>query len=125
MKPYKRQVERYAPDLKGRIGYCLRHYHRLILRHSRVSLKLLPLNTKLQFEGVPLRQLITPRLTGDAADRRYLLDTYLSPLVNGDGDPEKDLVEAAPKAVKEGVSKDEATAAKAKLEEAGAKADVK
>jgi len=37
----------------------------------------------------------------------------------------KDVVEAAPKAVKEGVSKDEAAAAKAKLEEAGAKADVK
>src|SRR5919108_1320457 len=37
----------------------------------------------------------------------------------------KDLVESAPKAVKEGVSKDEAQAAKAKLEEAGAKADVK
>jgi len=37
----------------------------------------------------------------------------------------KDVVEAAPKAVKEGVSKEEAAAAKAKLEEAGAKADVK
>src|SRR4051812_31080768 len=37
----------------------------------------------------------------------------------------KDLVEAAPKAVKEGVSKDEANAAKAKLEEAGAKVEVK
>jgi large subunit ribosomal protein L7/L12 len=37
----------------------------------------------------------------------------------------KDLVEAAPQAVKEGVSKEEAQAAKAKLEEAGAKADVK
>jgi large subunit ribosomal protein L7/L12 len=37
----------------------------------------------------------------------------------------KDLVEAAPKAVKEGISKEEAQAAKAKLEEAGAKADVK
>lgn len=36
----------------------------------------------------------------------------------------KDLVEAAPKAVKEGVTKDEAAAAKAKLEEAGAKAAV-
>jgi large subunit ribosomal protein L7/L12 len=36
----------------------------------------------------------------------------------------KDLVEAAPKAVKEAVSKEEAQAAKAKLEEAGAKADV-
>jgi large subunit ribosomal protein L7/L12 len=36
----------------------------------------------------------------------------------------KDLVEAAPKAVKEGVAKDEANAAKAKLEEAGAKAAV-
>ena len=37
----------------------------------------------------------------------------------------KDLVEGAPKAVKENVNKDEANAAKAKLEEAGAKAEVK
>src|SRR5680860_595698 len=37
----------------------------------------------------------------------------------------KDLVEAAPKAVKEAVSKDEAQSAKTKLEEAGAKAEVK
>lgn len=37
----------------------------------------------------------------------------------------KDLVDGAPKAIKEGVSKEEAEAAKGKLEEAGAKADVK
>ena len=37
----------------------------------------------------------------------------------------KDLVEAAPKAVKEGVSKDDAAAMKKKLEEAGAKVEVK
>jgi large subunit ribosomal protein L7/L12 len=37
----------------------------------------------------------------------------------------KDLVDGAPKPVKEGVAKDEADAAKAKLEEAGAKAEVK
>ncbi|MBA2519034.1 MAG: 50S ribosomal protein L7/L12 [Chloroflexia bacterium] len=37
----------------------------------------------------------------------------------------KDLVDGAPKPVKSGVSKDEAAAAKAKLEEAGASADVK
>ena len=37
----------------------------------------------------------------------------------------KDLVEAAPKSVKEGVSKEDAAAAKAKLEEAGAKVEVK
>ena len=37
----------------------------------------------------------------------------------------KDLVDGAPKPIKSGVSKDEANAAKAKLEEAGAKADVK
>jgi large subunit ribosomal protein L7/L12 len=36
----------------------------------------------------------------------------------------KDLVDGAPTNVKENVAKDEATAAKAKLEEAGAKADV-
>ncbi len=37
----------------------------------------------------------------------------------------KDLVEAAPKAVKEGVSKGEAEELKAKLEEAGAKVELK
>lgn len=37
----------------------------------------------------------------------------------------KDLVDGAPKAVKEGVSKADADAAKKKLEEAGAKVDVK
>ena len=36
----------------------------------------------------------------------------------------KDLVEGAPKPVKEGVNKDEAAAAKAKLEEAGATAEI-
>ncbi len=37
----------------------------------------------------------------------------------------KDVVDGAPRPVKTGVTKDEANAAKAKLEEAGAKADVK
>jgi len=37
----------------------------------------------------------------------------------------KDLVESAPKAVKEGVTKEEADAAKKKLEEAGATAEIK
>ncbi len=37
----------------------------------------------------------------------------------------KDLVEAAPKAVKEGISKDEAAKIKAQIEAAGAKVDVK
>jgi len=37
----------------------------------------------------------------------------------------KDLVESAPKPIKEGVSKDEAAAIKKKFEEVGAKVDVK
>jgi large subunit ribosomal protein L7/L12 len=37
----------------------------------------------------------------------------------------KDLVEGAPKAIKEGVTKDEAAAIKKKFEEAGAKVEVK
>lgn len=37
----------------------------------------------------------------------------------------KDLVESAPKAVKEGVTKEEAEAAKSKLEDAGAKVQIK
>lgn len=95
MKPYRRQVDRYEPTLKGRIAYYLRRYHRLILRHPRVTLTLLPLNTTLQFEGTPLRELITPQIEGDAAHRRHILDAYLSPLVTFEGDSEKDLVEVA------------------------------
>lgn len=95
MKPYRRQVERYEPTLKGRIAYYLRRYNRLILRHPRVTLTLLPLNTTLQFEGTPLRELITPQIEGDAAHRRHILDAYLSPLVTFEGDSEKDLVEVA------------------------------
>jgi large subunit ribosomal protein L7/L12 len=37
----------------------------------------------------------------------------------------KDLVESAPKAVKEGVTKDEANAIKKKFEEVGAKVEIK
>jgi len=37
----------------------------------------------------------------------------------------KDLVDGAPKAIKEGISKDDAEAAKAKLEEVGAKIEIK
>ena len=37
----------------------------------------------------------------------------------------KDLVESAPKAIKEGVTKDEAAAIKKKFEDAGAKVEVK
>jgi len=37
----------------------------------------------------------------------------------------KDIVDAAPKPIKEGVSKDEAEALKAQLEEAGAKVEIK
>ena len=37
----------------------------------------------------------------------------------------KDMVEAAPKAIKEGVSKDDAEALKKELEEAGAKVEIK
>jgi large subunit ribosomal protein L7/L12 len=37
----------------------------------------------------------------------------------------KDLVDGAPKAVKEGISKEEANSVKAQLEEAGAEVEVK
>jgi large subunit ribosomal protein L7/L12 len=37
----------------------------------------------------------------------------------------KELVDSAPKALKEGIAKDEATALKAQLEEAGAEVEIK
>ena len=65
-----------------RLAFLLRRYNRLVLRHSRVSLPLLPLTTTLQFEGHPLRSVITPPVTGDAAHRRYIYDAWLFPLTD-------------------------------------------
>lgn len=54
-------------------------------------------------------------------DKKIQVIKVVREIVSGLGLKEaKDLVEAAPKAVLEGVSKDDAEAAKAKLEEAGA-----
>ncbi|MFC4942701.1 50S ribosomal protein L7/L12 [Pseudonocardia sp. GCM10023141] len=57
-----------------------------------------------------------------AGDKKIQVIKVVRELVSGLGLKEaKDLVESAPKAILEGVAKDAADAAKAKLEEAGAK----
>ncbi|MDN5919227.1 MAG: 50S ribosomal protein L7/L12 [Pseudonocardia sp.] len=61
-----------------------------------------------------------------AGDKKIQVIKVVREVVSGLGLKEaKDLVEAAPKALLEGVAKDAAEAAKAKLEEAGAKVSVK
>ncbi|RIJ78260.1 50S ribosomal protein L7/L12 [Nakamurella silvestris] len=61
-----------------------------------------------------------------AGDKKVQVIKAVRELVSGLGLKEaKDLVDAAPKAILEKVAKDVADAAKAKLEEAGAKATVK
>ena len=70
---------------------------------------------------------------GDKKDAEKLVEYYVELAKNKPpaGDPDlwgkrtKELVEAAPKAVKEGVSKDEAEKVKAQLEKAGAKVELK
>ena len=62
----------------------------------------------------------------DAGDKKINVIKVVREIVPALGLKEaKDLVEAAPKAVKEGVSKEEAETIKKKLEDAGAKVDVK
>jgi large subunit ribosomal protein L7/L12 len=62
----------------------------------------------------------------DAGDKKINVIKAVREVVPGLGLKEaKDLVEAAPKAVKEGVSKEEAEAIRKKLEEAGAKVELK
>ena len=59
-------------------------------------------------------------------DKKIQVIKVVREIVSGLGLKEaKDLVEAAPKAVLEGASKDDAEAAKTKLEEAGAKVSLK
>jgi len=80
-----------------------------------------------------------PAAGGDAAEEQTEFDVILASFgekkinvikevraLTGLGLKEaKDLVESAPKAIKEGVSKDEAAEVKAKLEEAGATIEIK
>ncbi len=62
----------------------------------------------------------------DAGDKKINVIKVVREIVPSLGLKEaKDLVEAAPKPVKEGVTKEEADSIKKKLEEAGAKVDIK
>ena len=62
----------------------------------------------------------------DAGDKKINVIKVVREVVPSLGLKEaKDLVEAAPKAVKEGVTKEEAETIKKKLEEAGAKVEIK
>jgi len=61
-----------------------------------------------------------------AGDKKIGVIKVVREIVSGLGLKEaKDLVESAPKAIKEGVAKDEADEIKKKIEEAGGQADVK
>jgi len=61
----------------------------------------------------------------DAGDKKIQVIKAVRALTNLGLKEAKDLVEGAPKPVKEGVSKDEAEAAKKQLEESGATVEVK
>jgi large subunit ribosomal protein L7/L12 len=61
----------------------------------------------------------------DAGDKKINVIKEVRAITNLGLKEAKDLVEGAPKNVKEGVSKDEAAKIKKQLEEAGAKVDVK
>lgn len=89
--------------------------------------------------AAPVAAAAAPGAAAEAAEEKTEFDVILSGVgdkkinvikevrgITGLGLKEaKDLVEAAPKAVKEGVSKDEAEEIKGKLEAAGATAEVK
>jgi large subunit ribosomal protein L7/L12 len=67
----------------------------------------------------------TVTLTGFEADKKINIIKVVREVTSLGLKEAKDLVESAPKPIKEGVSKDEAAAIKKKFEEAGAKVDVK
>jgi len=67
----------------------------------------------------------TVTLTSFPADRKINIIKVVREVTSLGLKEAKDLVEAAPKAIKEGVPKDEAEAIRKKFEEAGAKVEVK
>ena len=89
--------------------------------------------------AVPVAAIAVPGVSGEAAEEKTEFDVILTAIgdkkinvikavreVTSLGLKEaKDLVEAAPKAVKEGISKDEAEEVKKKFEAAGAQVELK
>jgi large subunit ribosomal protein L7/L12 len=67
----------------------------------------------------------TVTLTGFDADKKINIIKVVREVTALGLKEAKDLVESAPKAIKEGVTKDEAAAIKKKFEDAGAKVEVK
>ena len=67
----------------------------------------------------------TVTLTGFAADKKINIIKVVREVTQLGLKEAKDLVESAPKTIKEAVSKDEAATIKKKFEEAGAKVEVK
>jgi len=67
----------------------------------------------------------TVTLTGFEADKKINIIKVVREVTALGLKEAKDLVESAPKTIKEGVTKDEAAAIKKKFEEAGAKVEVK
>jgi len=67
----------------------------------------------------------TVTLTGFQADKKINIIKVVREVTSLGLKEAKDLVESAPKPIKEGVSKDEAAAIKKKFEEAGAKVEIK
>jgi large subunit ribosomal protein L7/L12 len=67
----------------------------------------------------------TVTLTGFAADKKINIIKVVREVTALGLKEAKDLVESAPKPIKEGVNKDEAAAIKKKFEEAGAQVEVK
>lgn len=55
----------------------------------------LPLVTKLEFEGTPLRSIMSPPVPDDVFGCEQIFDTWVAPLMLGDGDSVKDLTELA------------------------------
>ena len=84
-------------------------------RRCRPLLRLLPVEEKTEFTVV---------LT-DAGDKKIDVIKEVRAITGLGLKEAKDLVEGAPKAVKEGVNKDDAEAMKKKLEAAGAKVELK
>jgi len=76
-------------------------------------------------EAVEEKTEFTVVLTGFEADKKINIIKVVREVTSLGLKEAKDLVESAPKPIKEGIPKDEAAAIKKKFEEAGAKVEVK
>lgn len=82
---------------KALVGYCKQYWKDSLRIPKRIEVQSLPLLTDKEFNGVPVRKVMSPPVPETGAETEALFDTWLWPHRSGEGNSVQDLTAASSK----------------------------